>query len=1560
MASRSSETGLPSQPSPLHVPSSPLAQGVPQRGRPQSLPRSRPPQLNPLSVPFPPLAQGVPRRGRPQSFPRESGRHRAASNPRSFNEKPPVWAGDLYAHALDEADHEILLEFHNALEAEKLEECLRCRQCWFDMSLNRDSICKRCCTKDSKKRSDEPFFYSAENKLDFGHAYTSRHLPELTMVEEMLIARVHVAVNVLQVRGQQYKYRGHVVQFLRDVGKVYKTLPLIPPNLDIILLRPSSSERNSNHDAQFRKRFRVRRRHIEIWLEFLRLHHPGYRDFVWDRAALDQLPMDGDVLDQVNIEEIAGHQGHGLAQGPMPETDENDFDFDEFDASVLPNPALDQTEMEQLEANLDRTTNSRFIPLENENPAAAHHLSLPDIRLTPINEFDRSTALFSRAFPTLFPCGEAEFTLPRERSITLDEWIQHAMRWHDGRFARHPTFRFVAFNMLMRQKAHSASKYFVTKSSSVVRQISREELLDALKDPDKPEAQALLSSISRAAVNLKGTRPFWQRKRRELEAFCYCLLAAAAFITLSPADHHWRSLYQHMPRFAEWLAASEKDRMRLSRQLLRDNPHIAAWHFYSRNRLFREIVLHKRFGVSDFWSRFEFQGRGSTHSHGLYWFETSPKLERFCFDADGLDRIRFAEEWDGHVTAVNPEPLRRLDQDEGNPLTIRPQDHPPTFQLLSQIINKCQRHKCSETYCLRVNKKKAKEAKEKGLPEPPPECRFLFPHEACDKACMMKRPGKAWWSFLPRRNDQFLNQYNPVSILAWLANTDFSPCTSLQAVINYAAKYASKIETKSESFSTLTKQILPRVASGKPMLSFVTKLLNKLIGERDVSAQEVCHILLGLPLQEDSRVVRSVDCRPLEKQSRALRLSEDELFETSNSYQKYLERGSSKQEFATLTYHQFLALWNFSKNSPEDWRPYQNNAKARVLNYYPRYKGDPRSKEYADFCRVKLMLNHPHRSEDELLTFDGRQFESYETAYKHCQNLHTHPRDGYVVPLEPEEDELEFRLNPTEELDDEDWLEIARMLPNRGPTEEDLDLLGARDIDLQYDWNSHVGLYMHPNFSDGRYWKETLAGHSVSPAEFVPWEVRDTLNVQQRLVYDTVIGHSQQDNPEQLLLQIDGGGGTGKSYLIKILAAHLRQANREETVALAAPTGAASSNIRGKTIHSLLRLPVDNKFEQLSPTALAEAQHRLQHLKYMIIDEKSMLGLRTLGWISRRLSQIFPRSDQIFGGVNVILIGDFFQLPPVANKPLYTRNSRHLSDDELVGFSAYRAFTRSVFLSVVERQRGADQAAFRTALEELRKAQVSSASFELLSRRVAAVLSDQETALFKNALRIYATREEVRQYNYNHLSKLKAPVIQAEAIHTGQGAKNAPSEQTGNLSAKLPLCKGAKVMLLRNISAEMGLVNGSQGTVYDIGWAAGADVRNDPPLVVMVGFDDYDGPGFLDENREELRDSNDRKVIPILRVNQEFMLGSTQCSRAQFPLTISYAVTVHKAQGITTKRVVTNIAAREFASGLNYVACSRVTSLQGLMFEEPFDRNNVCKEPSESMYFTQAHFCVLY
>jgi hypothetical protein len=134
---------------------------------------------------------------------------------------------------------------------------------------------------------------------------------------------------------------------------------------------------------------------------------------------------------------------------------------------------------------------------------------------------------------------------------------------------------------------------------------------------------------------------------------------------------------------------------------------------------------------------------------------------------------------------------------------------------------------------------------------------------------MIKHPGKTWWTFEAARNDSHMNQFSRLASLCWLANTDFSPCTGIEAVINYAAKYCSKSESQTSTYA----EILPHVSDRNPMLSFVSKMMNRLIGERDYSAQEVCHLLLGLPLQEDSRVVGSVDCRLPEKHNHPLEFS---------------------------------------------------------------------------------------------------------------------------------------------------------------------------------------------------------------------------------------------------------------------------------------------------------------------------------------------------------------------------------------------------------------------------------------------------------------------------------------------------------------------------------------------------------------------------------------------------------------------------------------------------------------------------------------------------------------
>lgn len=133
----------------------------------------------------------------------------------------------------------------------------------------RNGICSVCNRRDYGTDPIEPNFFSRENALDFGSV--PDHLPELSQAEEMLITRVHVYVQVFQYWGQQYKYRGHVINFLRDVGSVYSQLPLLPRDLDIIILRPRNATDQPHVVRQFRPQFRVRQQHIRIWLNYLRL-----------------------------------------------------------------------------------------------------------------------------------------------------------------------------------------------------------------------------------------------------------------------------------------------------------------------------------------------------------------------------------------------------------------------------------------------------------------------------------------------------------------------------------------------------------------------------------------------------------------------------------------------------------------------------------------------------------------------------------------------------------------------------------------------------------------------------------------------------------------------------------------------------------------------------------------------------------------------------------------------------------------------------------------------------------------------------------------------------------------------------------------------------------------------------------------------------------------------------------------------------------------------------------------------------------------------------------------
>ena len=142
-----------------------------------------------------------------------------------------------------------------------------------------------------------------------------------------------------------------------------------------------------------------------------------------------------------------------------------------------------------------------------------------------------------------------------------------------------------------------------------------------------------------------------------------------------------------------------------------------------------------------------------------------------------------------------------------------------------------------------------------------------------------------------------------------------------------------------------------------------------------------------------------------------------------------------------------------------------------------------------------------------------------------------------------------------------------------------------------------------------------------------------------------------QEKPLQLI--VNGEAGTGKSYLIYALCSHLK-----DKCKVTATTGKAAYAINGITIHSFLRLPVTHMLQKdLSGQALITIQERLTLVDYIIIDEYSMLGQASLGWIDRRCRQATGLHEVLFGGKSVILFGDPAQLPPVGDKPLYHSKS---------------------------------------------------------------------------------------------------------------------------------------------------------------------------------------------------------------------------------------------------------------------------------------------------------------
>ena len=475
------------------------------------------------------------------------------------------------------------------------------------------------------------------------------------------------------------------------------------------------------------------------------------------------------------------------------------------------------------------------------------------------------------------------------------------------------------------------------------------------------------------------------------------------------------------------------------------------------------------------------------------------------------------------------------------------------------------------------------------------------------------------------------------------------------------------------------------------------------------------------------------------------------------------------------------------------------------------------------------------------------------------------------------------------------------------------DLQPNTDSQQDIDWT--LASQSYPNVEEA---PSFISQQRQVAAEHVFTTSADPQNLQgkQLQVYTAVQQHHDAVNPPPLRMIVSGTAGTGKSYLIHCLRLLLQHQLR-----VAAPTGVAAFNVDGCTLHSLLSLPTKGDFKDLEGERLNKLQQSFTDIKYIIIDEMSMVGRKSLGQVDRRLRQAFPhRGQEVFGGCSCLLFGDFGQLPPVMDLPLYTTDSRSDLSDQ--GRAAYHQFNQAVVLDQVMRQAGQDheQVLFRDILLRLRDAKVTIADWKCLMMQTPTLV--QNLSPFANALHLHPTVAAVVEHNVTQLRASSQPIATIKAVHTGANASKAPADDAGGLEAVICLARSARVMLTSNLWVDVGLVNGAMGTIRAICYRSGGPP--DLPISVMVHFDNYSGPTLHDG------------TVPITPLRRTWSSSGGQCSRLQLPLKLAWAVTIHKSQGLTLDNVVIDVGKREFSSGLTFVACSRVRQLKDLLFTPPF------------------------
>lgn len=399
---------------------------------------------------------------------------------------------------------------------------------------------------------------------------------------------------------------------------------------------------------------------------------------------------------------------------------------------------------------------------------------------------------------------------------------------------------------------------------------------------------------------------------------------------------------------------------------------------------------------------------------------------------------------------------------------------------------------------------------------------------------------------------------------------------------------------------------------------------------------------------------------------------------------------------------------------------------------------------------------------------------------------------------------------------------------------------------------------------------------------------------------------------------LTGKAGTGKTTFLKYIREHC-----SKKTAVVAPTGVAAINAGGVTVHTFFQLPLgafvpvgqipdsgdqlfNNRQTMLRNLRLSQPKKLLmRELELLVVDEVSMLRADMLDAIDVVLRHVRRKPSQPFGGVQVLFIGDLFQLPPVVSDREWVFLKEHYNSPFFFEAHVLRQ-AAPVFLELKKIYRQNEEQ-FINLLNKVRNNQMETADLEMLNRHFR---SDFQPDPSEQFITLTTHNSRADAINQKALDRLDTPAFRFSAEITGDFSEKAfPADE------ELVLKVGAQVMFVKNDKGEeRRYFNGRIGTVHAITEEA-----------ILISFVDQDG--LLELEKETWRNIRYQYNLAKDKIEEE-ELGTF----SQYPIRLAWAITIHKSQGLTFDKAIIDAGAA-FAPGQVYVALSRLTNMDGLVLK---------------------------